>query len=598
MVASTGTHPWATSAVSGPRPAHLTRRGAVYVARFRIPADLAQRVGVRELKRSLGVSDYREARRRCLRATMWFAALIDDLRLMSEPSRADFEAAARAYFAELEADPKFASIPVDDLDHELPFQLEANADRLAKIESLLRSRDYREPDGPYPLELSERAGVRLSDLTPVELTRLQHTAARLERTALQLAVHRLTEPPWKPFASEDELFQPVLPLVEVLDQATSADATQTDALSGVQLADAVARYLRRRQRDGVGTSALGEQSRALGWMVEAFGAETNVSTISQGRVRWLRDEFERLDGSYRGRRDVSFAERLTNDPARRLQVQTTRRYWQAVQSFLRWLWEEGFAHADLGEKLRISGPARPHGESPEAFSQDELGALFRAPLYAGHRGRFLNAPGECRSRGAQWWIGLLGLYTGMRAGEIAQLEYDDFRFDHDPPLIRVSAEGAGEGGQGKRLKTRSSQRVVPIARTLLDLGLREFIDRRKARWGKSSPRPFREVRLGQGDRRSDGVTKFWLRLLKEQGLHKPGRAFHVMRHTAAAAMRRAGVQEEAIGAVLGHAPTSMSGKYGGQYPIERLHDAVESIDYGIDVIEAVGGPYDPSLHDS
>ncbi|MEP6785466.1 MAG: DUF6538 domain-containing protein [Sphingomonadales bacterium] len=87
--------------MSGPRPVHLHRRGAVYAVRFRIPLDLCVSLGVVELRRSLQTADFDEARRRCLKATIWFRATMDKLRANLTASRADLEYAAQVFFAQL-----------------------------------------------------------------------------------------------------------------------------------------------------------------------------------------------------------------------------------------------------------------------------------------------------------------------------------------------------------------------------------------------------------------------------------------------------------------------------------------------------------------
>ena len=67
-----------------------------------------------------------------------------------------------------------------------------------------------------------------------------------------------------------------------------------------------------------------------------------------------------------------------------------------------------------------------------------------------------------------------------------------------------------------------------------------------------------------------------------------GWSFHVFRHTATAAMRRAAQPEEVIGAVLGHAPATVTGGYGGAFPPERLANAISCIDFGFDPTGGTG----------
>ena len=129
---------------------------------------------------------------------------------------------------------------------------------------------------------------------------------------------------------------------------------------------------------------------------------------------------------------------------------------------------------------------------------------------------------------------------------------------------------------------------------MIDLGLREFVEERAKLQLKG--RVFREFRLGSGDRLSDGMTKFWIRTLQKWGLHAPGRATHVMRHTFVAALRKNGVLEEEIGALVGHAPRSITGSYGGAFPLSRTLDALRRLDYDFDALAALGGPYASSVH--
>ena len=75
--------------MSGPRPLHLSRRGAVYVIRLTLPKDLQDMTGVIDIHRSLQTKAIDVARRRCLDAEKWFNNLIRQLRAMGNPTRHD-----------------------------------------------------------------------------------------------------------------------------------------------------------------------------------------------------------------------------------------------------------------------------------------------------------------------------------------------------------------------------------------------------------------------------------------------------------------------------------------------------------------------------
>ena len=80
------------------------------------------------------------------------------------------------------------------------------------------------------------------------------------------------------------------------------------------------------------------------------------------------------------------------------------------------------------------------------------------------------------------------------------------------------------------------------------------------------------------------------------GLWKPMRATHQFRHTITAHLRAAGVTDEDIGAVLGHSGGSVTAGYGGAQPLERKANTLAKLDYGFDLLETLGGPYQGSVH--
>ena len=85
--------------MSGPRPVHLERRGAVYTIRFRMPVALSERLGIREIRRSLFTKDIDVARQRCLDATVWFNELMRQCAAMPDYTKADVERSVRDYFS-------------------------------------------------------------------------------------------------------------------------------------------------------------------------------------------------------------------------------------------------------------------------------------------------------------------------------------------------------------------------------------------------------------------------------------------------------------------------------------------------------------------
>ncbi|WOF72515.1 phage integrase SAM-like domain-containing protein [Parvibaculaceae bacterium PLY_AMNH_Bact1] len=104
----------------------------------------------------------------------------------------------------------------------------------------------------------------------------------------------------------------------------------------------------------------------------------------------------------------------------------------------------------LSGKTKASEKRRP-------FSPSELITIFNAPLYRGcvDDGRNYAKPGPDVIRRARFWFPLIGLFTGMRANEIAQLKVADLK-EMKGGHFYFDVNDA----DGKKLKTKTSTRAV------------------------------------------------------------------------------------------------------------------------------------------
>ena len=184
------------------------------------------------------------------------------------------------------------------------------------------------------------------------------------------------------------------------------------------------------------------------------------------------------------------------------------------------------------------------------------------------------------------------IFSGARAGDIAQLLPSDFRLD-DPVPHFIIQPGKLPEGISKRSKFGARTHKIPLHPALLELGIREFVQARAKR--HPGKRLLFEISLGQ-NRMSTGMTKFWSRFLHEFDLFRTGRATHVHRHTMAFRLRAAKVSNEDIGAVLGHSDGSVTSGYGGDQGLERKLATLEKLDHGFDVVGTMGGKYDAKVH--
>lgn len=565
----------------------MGRRGAVYIVRFRIPASLRSHVGMAELSRSLRTTDHRVARARCLDATCWFRDTVDKLSRMSAPTRSDLERAAVAFFNDLAAQvERREGLNLDNLAAEIDFNLSESRRRIAELDAQLSANAFDEQVVSSAQHILSDAGLidEGGDASlPIVARQL---AARAEREQLALLVHSLTRPA-KTYRAADLLFAAPPPTAVV--HAPTPPAPDTMPLREVGAA-----YLMRKARAGLTQTHIDELKRALGWLEQRFGSDRPMGAILKTELGRFRNDIARLNVHMRGR-DVPFEARLTNDVEHQVKSVTAERYWRSVQGLFAWAASEGIIPQDPASTLKLEGRKGERKGTPPPFTQEELRQLFKTPLFAGHLSPSRqNTPGECHRRDGRWWSGILSLFTGLRAGELSQLLPTDFVLSSDTPYLMVREENE-KGERVKSTKTASSIRDVPLSPVLIELGLGNFVAAR-AKW-RPKDRVFHEFRLGRRGRKSDGMTKFWNKYLKDHGLWKEGRATHVFRHTLAACLKANDIAEEDIGAVLGHSRQTVTAGYGGQLPLVRKRKTILSLNYGFDVVAALGGPYDRTRHE-
>ena len=200
------------------------------------------------------------------------------------------------------------------------------------------------------------------------------------------------------------------------------------------------------------------------------------------------------------------------------------------------------------------------------WTNDELASFFGQPIYTAYElPKTANAGGD-----ASYWIPLIGLYTGARIGEIAQLRLSDVELSGPIRLLSITNEG-----EGQRVKTTAGIRKVPIHSELIRLGFLDYVESLKiqgytALWPKLN---VRDIRPGDYFGRWFGAAR------KQLGFGTyPD--FHCFRHTVRSQLAEIEVAEPIIDMLIGH---EVKGSTGAKVYTHRsqktLQRAVESLQY-------------------
>lgn len=589
------------------RISHLLRRGSAYSARIRVPLDLIEIVGRKELVKALGTSDLSEAKRRLYPVLSAWHREFDDLRARRILTTEDRDHAVwDHYTGALDRDEgernqrptgqDIANAEAETLDRLHAPDMDLN-DPLAVLDATVEYQATRKM-----AELG--AAARQTKLTEMR----KHLAAG--ETALiahevdgYLEANRLYAEPGTPgwislarsmMRAEIEALQRTLerdrgdytgqPTDPIVKPATGA--RRTTAKPGERITEVFEIFARENPRR-VSSDRMNQIRRDVGIFVDSVGDNFPVHAIDRIAVR----DWKALLIKYplRATEVTDFAGMNIHQTVKAneklgrpvLSDRSVNRYLSSLGAFCQWAMTNGYL-----EHNPVTGMALPKEKrsTTTPFTSEQMNKLFRSPLFTGaqtdQEGRWskIAKPGNVLIRDHRYWVPLIMLYSGCRNGEVGQLATSDVRQEHGHWVLHITEEGE-QTEQGKRVKTGGSMRVVPVHPELIKLGLLDYhAERVKARGKQLFPGAKRNERGQIMAEFSREFGKYLVRIGVKEGR---GLSLYSFRHGVADALRRAGFLDSQFGFLLGHTQASMTGRYGlmPQGMLEERVKLVNAINY-------------------
>ncbi|KAG9613495.1 hypothetical protein KCV01_g1152, partial [Aureobasidium melanogenum] len=180
--------------------------------------------------------------------------------------------------------------------------------------------------------------------------------------------------------------------------------------------------------------------------------------------------------------------------------------------------------------------AKNRGHGWEAFDDQQLARIFDPVNFA----RLTTTHTR--------WGALIGVYSGARVSEVAQLFLRDFEVVEGTKCVRITNESDGQS-----VKNEASKRLVPLHPDLLEMGLWDYVERLRA---QGEERLFPGMRIDSKSGAGNAISKGFRYLIHEVLEMKPRRAkgkiaFHSLRKSVIQRLQK-NLPGERRKALVGH----------------------------------------------
>ena len=308
-----------------------------------------------------------------------------------------------------------------------------------------------------------------------------------------------------------------------------------------------------------------ENRTSLHFLIHSFG-DIPIGEITKEKSSILKSQLKQLPKNRTKNpkyRDYDFHELISMKIPKDASIHTTtiNKYISNLSSFMNWCVNNGYSNTNTFTGMKITQKKNRASEERNRFTEQEIKTIFSVKDYLYTTKTYIN-----KGKYANYWVPLIGLFTGMRANEICSLYLDNIREitgNHRSKrwCFDVKQE---EDRPDKRLKNLSSIRIVPIHQTLLDLGFINFLNLIKKLPDRK--RVFEELPYKEG-LYSRNISRFWnTSYLPKIGIKTDKNGFHSLRHSVIDHLKQKGIEPHFINELVGHSQGNIDlDRYGKGY---------------------------------
>jgi len=234
---------------------------------------------------------------------------------------------------------------------------------------------------------------------------------------------------------------------------------------------------------GTWTSKTEQENRTTFKLLIGIIGDKPIATIDHAIIRHYKTTLQKLPANInkiKRYKDKSIKEIIAMPDVITLSVSTVNKQLNRTSSLFDWAISHGHMQHNYAKGIAIKEKKRAD-QQRDQFDKNELSSLFNGYIY---KGEF---PKRVRPHNYQFWIPLMGLYTGARIEELCKLRICDIRKEDDTWCLDTG------------VKTEAGLRLIPIHKKLIDFG---FLDYIKSLKNKGIERLFPEL-----EKKRDGYSQ-------------------------------------------------------------------------------------------
>ena len=232
-----------------------------------------------------------------------------------------------------------------------------------------------------------------------------------------------------------------------------------------------------------------------------------------------------------------------------------------VRVFFKWLKNNYSEYVPQNHFDGLSIQEKKFDKPRDIFTNKELHKIFDTTPFLNNT---IRNPHR-RNKLASFFVPIVAIHTGMRLEEICQLRLEDVYKEGTVDIIRVTLS------KETKLKTVTSQRIVPIHENLKRVGFLEYCNYMKK---QKKERVFWDLTKSR-DGYGRNIGRYFMEYLRKVGVYEfQSKVFHSLRHTFITTLLQNGVREEVVNGLCGHKQKTMSTTiyFKGGFPPDLLYE--------------------------